>query len=117
MLDNQGLVKATPIKRRGVVKDRDIYVYIYPLIYTPLPYSTWLHSKVRAKGTLWCIHVAEGTKLHQNGLKMGSKHQDHFWKNVFLTNFSPIFAPKTAPFQGILGFPWAKTRPNGPKIG
>ena len=39
--------------------------------------------------------------------------QDHFWKNVFLTNFSP----KTTPFQGILGFPWAKTRPNGLKMG
>ena len=51
-----------------------IYIYIYPLIYTPLPYSMWLHSKVRAKGTTWCIHVAEGTKLDQNGLKMGSKH-------------------------------------------
>ena len=51
-----------------------IYIYIYPLIYTPLPYSTWLHSQVRAKGTTWCIHVAERTKLDQNGLKMGSKH-------------------------------------------
>ena len=50
------------------------HTYIYPLIYTLLPYSTWLHSKVRAKGTTWCIHVAEGTKLDQNGLKMGSKH-------------------------------------------
>ena len=84
----------------------------------------WLHSKVRAKGTTWCIHVAEGTRLVQNGLKMGSKRlfvhpqmvRDHFWKNGFLTNFSPIFAPKTAPFQGILGFPWAKTRPNGLKM-
>ena len=51
-----------------------IYIYIYPLIYTPLPYSTWLHSKVRAKGTTWCIHVAEGAKLDQNRLKMGSIH-------------------------------------------
>ena len=32
--------------------------------------------------------------------------QDHIWKNTFLTNFSPIFAPKTAPFQGMLVFPW-----------
>ena len=30
--------------------------------------------------------------------------QDHFWKNAFLTHFSPIFGPKTAPFEGILGF-------------
>ena len=30
--------------------------------------------------------------------------QDCFWKNVFWTHFSPIFAPKAAPFQGILGF-------------
>ena len=48
--------------------------HIYPLIYTPLPHSTWPYSKVRAKGTTWCIQVAEGTELDQNGLKMGSKH-------------------------------------------
>ena len=43
--------------------------------------------------------------------------QDHFWKNAFLIDFSPIFAPKTAPFRGILGFPLAQTRPNGLKMG
>ena len=31
-------------------------------------------SKVRAKGTTWCIQIAEGAKLDQTGLKMGSKH-------------------------------------------
>ena len=36
--------------------------------------------------------------------------QDHFWKNAFLNHFSPNFGPKAAPFQHILGFPWAKTR-------
>ena len=30
--------------------------------------------------------------------------QHHWWKNVFLTHFSPIFGPKTAHIQGILGF-------------
>ena len=55
-------------------REREREREIYPLIYTPLPYSTWLQSKVRAKGTTWCIYVAEGTKLDQNGLKMGSKH-------------------------------------------
>ena len=37
----------------------------------------WLHYsalKVRAKGTIWCIHVAEDAKRGQNGLKMGSFH-------------------------------------------
>ena len=107
-------------------RSEDIYIYIYirPLIYTPLPYSTWLHSKVRAKGTTCCIYVAEGTKLDQIGPRNGLKtlvcaprmFQDHFWKNVFLTNFSPIFAPETAPFQGISGFPRAKTCPNGLQI-
>ena len=29
--------------------------------------------------------------------------QDHFWKSAFLTHFLPIFGPKTAYFQGILG--------------
>ena len=101
-----------------------IYIYIYPLIYTPLPYSTCLHSKVRSKGTTWCIHVAQGTKLDENGLKMGSKHffVHPQWSKIAFgkTRFgpiSPIFAPKTAPFQGIFGFPWAKTGPNGLKMG
>ena len=41
--------------------------------------------------------------------------QDHFCKNTFLTHFSPIFDPKTSPFQGFLAFsmgqnpsPWAQ---------
>ena len=36
---------------------------------------------------------------------------DEVWKNVFLTHFLPIFGPKTAHFQGILGF---LEDPNGP---
>ena len=40
-----------------------ICIFVYPLIYTPLPYFTWLHSKVRVKGKTCCIHVAEGTRL------------------------------------------------------
>ena len=28
-------------------------------------------GKVRVKGTKWCIHVVEGAKLGQNGLKTG----------------------------------------------
>ena len=41
--------------------------------------------------------------------------QDHFWKNTLLTHLPPVFDPKTAHFQGILGFstaqnasPWAQ---------
>ena len=30
--------------------------------------------------------------------------KDEVWKNAFLTHFLPIFGPKTAHFQGILGF-------------
>ena len=30
--------------------------------------------------------------------------RDHFWKNAFLTHFSPNFAPKMAHFQDILRF-------------
>ena len=37
--------------------------------------------------------------------------QDHFWKNVFLTHFRPILGPKTAHFQGILGFSMAQNAP------
>ena len=49
----------------------------HPLIYTPLLNSMWLHHtalEVRVKGSTWCIHMAEGAKLDQNGLKMGSFH-------------------------------------------
>ena len=37
--------------------------------------------------------------------------QDHFWKNTFLTHFRPIFGPKLAPFQGILGYSMAQNAP------
>ena len=37
--------------------------------------------------------------------------QDHFWKNAFLTHFCPIVGPKTAHFQGILGFSMAQNAP------
>ena len=30
--------------------------------------------------------------------------EDHFWKTPFLTQFGPIFGPRTAHFQGILAF-------------
>ena len=42
--------------------------------------------------------------------------QDHFCKNAFLTHFGPIFGPKTAQFQGILGFSIAQNAsPQGSK--
>ena len=58
------------------------------------------------------MHMADKAKLGQNGLKMGPKHlfvHPHwsgvtFGKNAFFTHFAPIFALKTGPFQGILGF-------------
>ena len=37
--------------------------------------------------------------------------RDHFWKNVFLTHFGLIFCPKTAYFQGILGFSMRQNAP------
>ena len=50
------------------------YIYIYILQSTPLS-QLWVApphgSKVRAKGTKWCIHVVEGAQLGQNGLKTG----------------------------------------------
>ena len=55
---------------------RYIYIYIYILQPTPLSqlYVAPPHSsKVRAKGTKWCIHVVDRAKLGQNGLKTGSK--------------------------------------------
>ena len=37
--------------------------------------------------------------------------QDHFWKNLVLTYFGPIFGLKTAHCQGILGFSMAHNVP------
>ena len=42
---------------------------------------------------------------------------DHFWKNAFLTHFCPIFGPKTAHFQGILGFSMAQNASPGAQNG
>ena len=84
-------------------------------------------SKVRAKGTKWCIHVVEGAKLGQNGLKTGKKHLfehpngpgsllekrvfdsflTHFWSQngPFSRHFGSFNEPKpVAP-----GSKWAKT--------
>ena len=87
-----------------------IYIYIYPLIYTPLPYSMWLRSKVHARGTTWCIHVAEGTKLDQNGLKMGSIHLfvHPQWSNITFgkTCFGPIFHPFLLPKRPLFKEYW-----------
>ena len=62
----------------------NIYTYIHIYIYIYISFNTHPSPqlrvappcvfRVRAKGTAWCIHVAEGAKLDQNGLKMGSKH-------------------------------------------
>ena len=91
-----------------------VCVCVYPLIYTPLPNSRWLHHMA-----LRCVRrVQLGAYMWRKGLKSiktGSKWvktlvhappmvHDHFWTNTFLTPLSPIFAPKTAPFQGILRF-------------
>ena len=88
-------------------------------------------SKVRAKGTKWCIHVVEGAKLGQNGLKTGSKRAKntcwsipnglrsllekrvfdpfltHFWSQngPFLRHFGIFHEPKPV----ATGSKWAKT--------
>ena len=43
--------------------------------------------------------------------------RDHFFFKKKLTDFSPIFGPKTAQFQGIWDFPWPKMRHHGLKTG
>ena len=68
--------------------------------------------------------------MPQKGLKMGSFHPfvhpkwsrmrlGPIWTHAFLTHFSPIVGPKTAHFQGILGFSEDQNGPpqaqNGPK--
>ena len=65
--------------------------------------------------------------MPQNGLKMGSFHpfvhpkwsRMRFGNKAFLTHFRPIFGPKAAHFQGILGFSEDRNGPpqaqNGPK--
>ena len=64
-----------------------------------------------------------GLKMAQNGLisPVGAPQMvlDDFWGNAFFTHFGPIFGPKTAHFQGILGFSKDQNGPpqaqNGPK--
>ena len=43
--------------------------------------------------------------------------QEQFWKNAFLTHFSPIFVPKWPIFKAFGDFPWAKTCHHGLKTG
>ena len=65
-------------------------------------------KRAHFQGTLGFSIGQNTSPRAQNGLKKivwGSQTvQDHFWKNVFLTHFSPIFGPKRAHFQGTLGF-------------
>ena len=42
---------------------------------------------------------------------------DYSWRNLFFDPFLNHFGPKTAPFQGILGFSWAKPCHHGLKMG
>ena len=59
--------------------------------------------------------------MPQNGLKMGSFHPlvHPKWSRMSFAKISPIFGPKTAHFQGILGFSEDQNGPpqaqNGPK--
>ena len=60
-----------------------------------------------------------GSKWAKNTCLCTPNGQGHFWKNTFLTHCSLIFAPKTAHFQGILGFSMGQNpsqwAPNGLK--
>ena len=67
-------------------------------------------SKVRAKGTTWCIHVLDAVKLGQNGLKMCQSHL--FVHPTHLTHSCPIFAHETS-FKAF----WAKMHQRGVKLG
>ena len=78
-----------------------IYIYIYPLIYTPLPTTRWLHHAALR----YVRRAQSGAYMWWKGLnsvKTGSKRAkktclsipngpgsllDHFWKNAFLTHF------------------------------
>ena len=78
---------------------------------------------VRAKGTTCCIHVAEGTKLDQNGLKIRSKHlfvhprwsEITFGKMCFGPIFHPFLLPKGPLFKEYWDFHGPKPVPMGSK--
>ena len=105
-----------------------MYIYICPLIYTPLPNSRWLHPKA-----LRYVRRAQlGAYMWWKGLnsvKTGSK-QAHFtclcipnglgslWKErIFDPIFHPILLPKRPLFKAFWDFPWAKTRHHALKMG
>ena len=72
-------------------------MYMYPLIYTPLPNSRWLHHtalryvrRVQLGAYMW-RNGLNWVKRAQNGLISlvcaPPMVQDHFWKKAFLTHF------------------------------
>ena len=99
---------------------------IYPLIYSPLPNSTWLHHtalrcvrRVQRGAYLW----RKGLKSIKTGLKWAENTHSSCTPNgpgslLEETCFSPIFHPFLFPKRPLFkAKPETKTRPNGLKMG
>ena len=88
-----------------------------PKLYVAAQYG----SRITGKGATWCIHLAEGAKLHQNGLKMCPFHlfehpewsKIHFGKWRFSPMFDPFLVPNWPILKAFWDYPWAKTCSNG----
>ena len=113
---------------RGVDERIYIYIYIYPLIYTPLPNFRWLHRTALRYVRRAQLGAYTWRKV-LNSVKTGSKWA-HFTclrtpngsgslleKRVFDPFFTHFLLPKRPLFKAFWDFPWAKTRPNGLKMG
>ena len=102
-----------------------IYVCV-PLIYTPLPNSTWLHHtalryvrKVQHGAYMWLKglnSVKTGSKwAHFTGLSLPNGSGSHLDKNIFHPFFTHFLLPRCPLFKAFLGgsmgqsaSPWAQ---------
>ena len=99
------------------VGERGVDVHPSPPLQVAPPYG----SKVRAEGTPWCIHVAEGL----NSVKTGSKWAQFTCfctpsgPGSFLDKcvFDPFLVPKRPILMAFWDFPWAKMCHCGLKMG
>ena len=104
----------------------DQNIYIYPLIYTPLPNCRWFHHTA-LRYVQRVQLVAYTWRKVLNSIKMGSKCANFIClrtpkgpgslleKHVFDPFFTHFWSQKRPLFKGHWDFPWAKTRNQGLK--
>ena len=102
-----------------------IYIYIYPPIYTPLPYSTWLHHtvlryvrRVQLGAYTWrkgLNSVKTGSKWAQNTCLCTPNGPWSLLEKRAFDRFSIHFCPQNGPFSRHIGFSMTKPVPMGSK--